>query len=98
MATESYSNLWFGEEQFLLGNIRTEAEAVVERTKFVTQLNIGEYTNSTNPTWNPSSNTVFITEVGIYDEEENLVAIGKLNNPIPKNNTGIVVLVVDMDF
>jgi hypothetical protein len=91
------SNLVFGEEQILLGNVSAKAEAVVQRTKFVTQLNINQFFMSTNPTWS-SGKPVYITEVGIYDEENNLVAVGKMNTPIPKSGDGIVVLVVDMDF
>jgi hypothetical protein len=91
------SNLWFGEEQVLIGNVSTKAEAIVQRTKFVTQLNINQFFISTNPTWTEGK-PVYITEVGIYDAENNLVAIGKLNSPVPKTGDGIVVLVVDMDF
>jgi hypothetical protein len=94
---KGYSNLVFGEEQILLGNVVTKAESVVHRTKFVTQLNINQFFISTNPTWS-SKQPVYITEVGIYDTENNLVAIGKCNTPVPKSGDGIVVLVVDMDF
>jgi len=31
--------------------------------------------------------SVAISEVGIYDENKNLVAVGKLNNPIIKDST-----------
>jgi hypothetical protein len=96
MAT-TYSTLWFGEEQVLIGNVSTKAESVVHKTKLITQLNINQFFISTNPTWD-SGQPVYITEVGIYNDENNLVAIGKTNTAIPKTSDGIVVLSVDMDF
>jgi hypothetical protein len=79
--------LCFGDETYFLGNVTADIHADVYTTDPQIILNAGEFNSSTNATWDGIS-SVAITEIGIYDSNKNLVAIGKLNNPIIKN-TGI---------
>ena len=88
----------FGEESILLGNINCDIKAVVYRTKIVQRLNFNQYNTSTNPTFDDAQDDVYVTEAGIYDDNNNLVAIGKLNNPIKKNGNKLFTLELDMDF
>ena len=90
--------LAFGEESILLGNINCDIKAVVYRTKIVQRLNFNQYNTSTNPTFDDAQDDVYVTEAGIYDDNNNLVAIGKLNNPIKKNGNKLFTLELDMDF
>jgi hypothetical protein len=92
------TGLAFGEESILLGNINSDIKALVYRTKIVYKLNFNQYNTSNNPTFNDSEDDVYITEAGIYDDNNNLVAIGKLNNPVKKNNNKLFALELDMDF
>ncbi len=92
------TGLGFGEESILLGNINTDIKAYIYRTKITQQLNFNQYNTSNNPTFEDGMDDVYVSEVGIYDNNNNLVAIGKLNNPIKKNGNKLFTLELDMDF
>jgi hypothetical protein len=92
------TGLAFGEESILLGNVNTDIKALVYRTKIVHKLNFNQYNTSNNPTFENGQDDVYVTEAGIYDDNNNLVAIGKLNNPIKKNGNKLFTLELDMDF
>jgi hypothetical protein len=63
----------------------------------IIDLPMGFYNSTTNPTWDGMSETL-ISEIGIYDENNNLVAIGKLNNPILKSDSISRNIVFSLDF
>jgi len=90
--------LSFGEESILLGNINCDIKAIVYRTKIGQRLNFNQYNTSNNPTFDNTEDDVYVTEAGIYDDNNNLVAIGKLNTPIKKNGNKLFTLELDMDF
>ena len=77
------SELCFGDEIYFLGNVVTDIQANVFTTNLSIPLALNQFNSSTNPTWDGLS--VFATEVGIYDGGGNLVAIGKFNDPVEKN-------------
>ena len=60
-------------------------------------MELNEFNQSTNTTWNETE-SVWISEIGIYDENNNLVAIGKLNNPIEKNPSILRTVLFNIDF
>lgn len=78
--------LCFGDEVYFFGNVETDIKADVYTSDLSINLALNEFNSSTNPTWDGVS-SVAISEVAIYDENKNLVAIGKLNNPIIKDST-----------
>lgn len=86
----------FGDEEFFLGNVSTEIKAIAYTTNISVVLPLNEFNSSTNETWD--GNKVVISEIGIYDENKNLVAIGKLNNPIEKDSTISRKIVFAVDF
>jgi len=88
--------LCFGDETYFLGNVQTDIKATAYTTDIPIDLPAGEFNSSTNLTWD--GDTVAITEVGIYDTNKNLVAIGKFNNPIPKDSTISRTIVFQIDF
>jgi len=94
---DSNNNLSFGDEELFLGNVETEIEASVYTTDLAINLPLNEYNSTTNPTWNGESD-VYITEVGIYNDDMELIAIGKFNNPIKKNSTISRTIVFAIDF
>lgn len=48
------------------------------------------FNTSTNPTYDPDTNTfVYITEVGVYNEDNELMAYGKFTRPLLKTNDPI---------
>jgi hypothetical protein len=88
--------LGFGEESILFGNINSKIKATVYKTKLSHTLGFSNFNTSSNPTWDDDD--VYITEAGIYDQNNSLVAIGKLNNPVKKNTNKIFTIELDMDF
>lgn len=95
--TTDDNKLAFGEEVFFFGNVSTDIKAVAYTTDIPIVLPLNQYNTSTNPTWDGAS-SVEISEIGIYDENDNLVAIGKLNQPITKDSTISRTIVFAMDF
>lgn len=91
------SSLGFGEESILLGNVDTSIKATVFKTKVSQTLNFNNYNTSNNPTFEDGDD-VYVTEAGIYDANNNLVAVGKLNNPVKKNTNKLFTIELDMDF
>lgn len=96
----SANTLSFGDEIYFLGNVTTEIHADVFVTDLAITLNLNDFNSSTNLTWNELSPRpqVAITEIGIYDINKNLVAIGKLNDPIVKDSSITRTIVFDIDF
>jgi hypothetical protein len=91
------NRLAFGEESFFFGNVATRIGARVFTTDISVPLPLNQYNSTTNPTWDGVS-PVQITEVGIYDDNNELVAIGKLNFPIEKDSTKFRTIAFELDF
>ena len=93
-------SLGFGEESILIGNINTDIKATVYRTQIGQNLNFNQYNTTVNPTYsfNDGNSDIFITEAGIYDDNNNLVAVGKLSYPLKKNSFRLLTIQIDMDF
>ena len=94
------NKLCFGDEIYFLGNVSTDIHADVFVTDLSILLNLNEFNSSTNPTWLQTTPrpAVAITEIGIYDANKNLVAIGKLNDPLVKDSSISRTIVFDIDF
>lgn len=89
--------LAFGDSTYFFGNISAKIKADVYTTDINIVLPLNEFNSTTNKTWD-GNETVYISEIGIYDSNKNLVAIGKLNNPVAKNSTIARTIVFDLDF
>lgn len=94
----SENELCFGDEQYFLGNVSSDVEAVAYTTDLAISMPLNQFNSSENNTWNSSALGVYISEVGIYDSNKNLVAIGKLNNPLRKDSTISRTIVFAIDF
>lgn len=96
------SILQFGDERFFYGNLSTYIGATIFKTLFDIRVNSAQYNLTTNPTRSnqPSTNppTIKVSEVGIYDTNNNLVVIGKLSQPVPLENGQTIMLELSMDF
>ena len=89
--------LCFGDETYFFGNVTTSIKADVYVTDLSINLPLNEFNSSNNSTWDGLS-TIYVSEVGLYDENKNLVAIGKLNNPVPKDATISRTILFAIDF
>ena len=69
-----------------------------------------EFNYTNNPTFTSGSNnvftnpsyvtnpTTFITEVGLYDNSQDLIAVAKLSSPVEKNFSNEAVIKVNMTY
>jgi hypothetical protein len=89
----------FGDEYVLLGNVDTDITATTYKASFVFATTANQFKSSVNPTYNVNNNdSVFISEVGIYNNLKQLVAVGKLNKPIKKKSTDTKLIQLEIDF
>lgn len=91
------SEMGFGEESVFFGSVRSDIRATVYTTDIPVVLPLNNFNSTTNPTWD-GVESVVIDEVGIYDDNGNLVAIGKLNYPITKDATIARTISFQLDF
>jgi len=91
-------NLQFGDERFFYGNIETQIAATAYKSAFNFIADNGMFTTSDNPTFNGAFNNVYISEVGVYDSDGDLVVIGKLSSPIKKDIDKTVIVQLEIDF
>lgn len=91
--------LCFGDESYFFGNVTTSIEAIAYTMDLAINLPLNQFNSSTNETWNSElDDQVFISEIGLYDNDNNLVGIAKLNDPILKDDTIARTIVFAMDF
>lgn len=89
--------LVFGDATYFFGNVAATIKADVYTTDISINLPLNEFNSTSNLTWN-GNETVYISEIGIYDSNKNLVAIGKLNDPVAKDATIARTIVFALDF
>ena len=90
--------LQFGDENFFFGNFESAGVSKQWRTKFQIVVPPTQFNTTTNLTWLNSGQNPHISEVGIYSTGGDLVAIGKMNLPIEKNNTTTVIIEIAFDL
>jgi hypothetical protein len=96
-SSSQLDELAFGYASYFFGNIATSIMAEVYTTDISINLPLNEFNTSSNLTWD-GVETVYISEVGLYDSSKNLVAIGKLNDPVAKDSTIARTIVFALDF
>lgn len=96
-ATSQSDVLCFGTETYFMGNVTTQIRADVYTTDISINLPLDGFNSTDNLTWD-GVESVFITEIGIYDSNRNLVGIGKLNDPVEKNASIARTIVFALDF
>ena len=85
----------FGDEYFFYGNIETDISATIYEMKYLVNLGRNQFTNTSNPTW-MSGTTSYVTEIGLYNSQKDLMVISKLQSP--ELRQGIQQFVVKLDF
>jgi len=89
--------LAWGEEVFFFGNVKTDIKATAYTTDIPIVMSLNKFNSTTNPTWDHLS-SVYVSEIGLYDVNNNLVAIGKIKKPITKNSSIARTILFGMDF
>jgi hypothetical protein len=88
-------NLNFGDEYYFYGNLETDISATIYEMKYLVNLGRNQFTNTSNPTW-MSGTTSYVTEIGLYNSQKDLMVISKLQSP--ELRQGIQQFVVKLDF
>jgi len=70
----------FGNEYFFYGSIETDIQASIYVMNYLCNLPDTQFTKSNNPTWEEGYD-VYISEIGLYDEDKELMVISKLKSP-----------------
>lgn len=91
--------LFFGNESFVYGNLDVNVLATTYKTSIVAYAKNDQFNSSENYTYNADldSNT-YITEIGILDQNSNLVAVGKPTYPMKKNIGRFITFQLEIDF
>jgi len=94
--------LIFGDERFFYGNLETYIGATIYKSLFSFNLDGGQFITTTNPTRDNDANSnppnLRISEIGVYDDEFNLVMIGKVSSPIEVVPTNTITIELAIDF
>lgn len=85
----------FGDEYFFYGNIDTDIQATIYEMKYAVNLPEEQFTNSSNPTSSISQNQ-YITEIGLYNSNNDLMILSKLQYPVLRQ--GIQQFLIKYDF
>jgi hypothetical protein len=85
----------FGDEYFFYGNLETDIMATIYEMRYLINLGNNQFTASSNPTL-PTGDNPFITEIGLYNSNKDLMVISKLQSPVKRQ--GVQQFVVKLDF
>ena len=91
----SSGGLNFGDEYYFYGNIETDIQATIYEMKYRINLPSGMFVNSSNPSWN-NSLTPHFNEIGLYDSDNDLIFISKMQRPTQRS--GIQQIMIKYDF
>jgi hypothetical protein len=95
----STTGLTFGNESFLFGNVKIDVLATTYKTVITAFAENDSYNSSTNLTYDDNFDSdTYITEIGILDDNNNLVAVGKPTYPIKKNEGRYLTFQLQIDF
>ena len=88
-------SLNFGDEYYFYGSLETDIQATIYEMKYKVNLGQAEFQSTSNPTWTKGTNS-YITEIGLYDSDMNLMIVSKLQSPVLRQ--GIQQFLVKFDF
>jgi hypothetical protein len=89
------TSLNFGDEYYFYGALETDIQATIYEMKYKVNLSATEFQASSNPTWSSTAKP-YISEIGLYDTEDNLMIISKLQSPVLRQ--GLQQFLIKFDF
>jgi hypothetical protein len=94
------TSLNYGDEKFFNGNVDTYISATIFKTLFKMVINTSDYSTTNNPskTLDINPNLIKASEIGIYDDEGDLILIGKLSKPLNLSNNDTIIIEISIDF
>jgi hypothetical protein len=96
----NYDKLTFGDERLFYGNLRTHIGATIYKSLFTVSIDGALLPRSTNPTYSTQLNdgNRFVSEIGILDNNSEIVLVGKLSRPIQIKNSSVASIELVIDF
>jgi hypothetical protein len=85
----------FGDEYYFYGSLETDIQATIYEMRYKINLGQAEFQHSSNPSWSQGV-TPYISEIGLYDDQMNLMIVSKLQSPVLRQ--GIQQFLVKFDF
>lgn len=82
----------FGDEEYFIGNVSSDISAKIYSMNI--SIPTTDFNQTNNMTW-IEGQPIYVSEVGIYDDNKNLVGIAKLNSPIDVSNNNTIVFGLD---
>jgi len=92
---QSGQTLNFGDEYYFYGSIETDIQATIYEMRYKINLGQAEFQHSSNPSWSQGLSP-YISEIGLYDNEMNLMIVSKLQSPVQRQ--GVQQFLVKFDF
>jgi hypothetical protein len=89
------TSLNFGDEYYFYGSLETDIQATIYEMKYKINLGQAEFQTTSNPTWT-SGKPTYVSEIGLYDNEKNLMIISKTQSPVLRQ--GIQQFLLRFDF
>ncbi len=97
--TGGTDTLFFGGESFVYGNLDVNIMSTTFKTSIVAMAKNDQLNFSTNYTFDEDlDDNTYITGIGILDQNNNLVALGKPTYPIKKNIGRFLTFQLEIDF
>ena len=96
-SASNYGKMTFGDERLFYGNLRTHIGATIYKTLFNITVDGATIASTSNPTFGFGDDR-YISEIGILDNNQNLVLVGKLSRPIRLANSTTASLELTIDF
>lgn len=93
------SDLTFGNDPTIFGYFSATAQSTIYKMSATCVAKNNEFNATQNDTFDGTLNeSVYISEVALYNENNELLMTGKLNTPIEKNDTKFVTIKLDLDL
>jgi len=89
------TSLNFGDEYYFYGSLETDIQATIYEMKYKINLGQAEFQTTSNPTWS-SGKPTYVSEIGLYDNEKNLMIISKTQSPVLRQ--GIQQYLIKLDL
>ena len=98
MSTASYyGKMTLGDERLFYGNLRTHIGATIYKTLFNITVDGASIATTSNSTFE-FGNDRYVSEIGILDNNQNLVLVGKLSRPIRISDSTTASIELTIDF
>jgi hypothetical protein len=92
-----YGKMTFGDERLFYGNLRTHIAATIYKSLFNITLDGASIASSSNTTFDFGLDR-YVSEVGVLDNNNNLVLVGKLARPIRLADSTTASIELTIDF